>query len=317
ASPGGGGGAAAGGGAGPGAPITHVPPLLIHTERSVPRAAFHDHVIAELAQYGAEMCIILYQYNGDAEQSGTIDLALLAERTAQRIPAGYTGFAMLDFEKPYMAWLWQPEDSQEYQQAVTQLLAAMTTVRAVRPQAKWTFYGIPRLPLVYARRPPAQQADWIARAKRPQALFDASDWISPCVYSDVWPAAQPETDREAHRTFVYASTVISHEVGGGKPVIPMIWHRVFDINPVNRLKLFSPAHFIEDQVTPALAGGANAISWWGADFHHWRSGALQYRSPEEFNWTNTESIDFPYLDGLHIERGRLLLETVLPGSVPD
>jgi hypothetical protein len=94
------------------------------------------------------------------------------------------------------------------------------------------------------------------------------DWISPTVYAkydaQMFPSLKADEIRAPGRAWRAAEIGLAKLIGAGKPVIPTVcpWWTVGGRAPVNRL--IGRREFLEDQVIPSLAMGADGIAYWNA-----------------------------------------------------
>lgn len=243
---------------------------------------------AAARQVGAAKCVLIPQ--GMGETNGVLDEAKLRRSIAQMIGAGWTGLACLDFEGKWLEYVHYPPDSTAYRDGEARLLHLLEIAREVRPEAKWTFYGVPDL-LFWVKDDRGAGTTWsgvstasreeqFARARRSQRIIDACDWITPSIYAPYLPGNKPET-MQAQAAYARAKTEIAIEMAKGKPVLPMVWHRVHDSNKTDGLKRLTIEQLMDGQIRPALETGAVGVIWWGADLWMIQTGGLQKRQPAE------------------------------------
>ncbi|MFO0874682.1 MAG: hypothetical protein U0575_12030 [Phycisphaerales bacterium] len=220
----------------------------------------------------AARCFIVYQSSG--ESNGRYDEAKLRTEIAKVVPADGDPFAMLDFEGEWTDYLKKTPGSAEFVAGQKALLRLLQVAHEVRPGAKWAMYGVPGLPF-FVTSPTGSTVGWdkgsdkskeeqFAIGRRAQPVVDASDWVSPSIYSPYLLSTNPEWT-QATPAYSTACTKLAVEMAKGKPVIPMVWHRVHDSNQRDGLKVLPDDQFLNGQVKPALAAGAVGVAWWGAD----------------------------------------------------
>lgn len=229
----------------------------------------------------AARCLVIYQGSGDV--NGRFNEDKLRTEVGKLIPADYDGFGVLDFEVPWLHNLQKDPTSPEFAEAQETLLRILATARSVRPNVKWTLYGLPGLPF-FVHGPRGSVVGWdkgtkesedaqLAIARRAQKVVDACDWVSPSIYCPYLYSTNPEWT-EATPARAAACTTLAIEMAKGKPVFPMVWHRVHDSNRTDGLKMLPDSQFMQGQVTPALKAGATGVVWWGADAYLARVGKL-------------------------------------------
>ena len=229
----------------------------------------------------AARCLVIYQQSG--ETNGRFDESKLRGEIGRLIPADYDGHAVLDFEEPWVGYLKKQPGTPEFTQGEQAMLRVLATAHAVRPNVKWTMYGIPSLPF-FVNGPGGSVVGWdkgtkqsedaqLEIARRAQPIVNACDWVSPSIYSPYLYSTNPEWT-EATPAYAKANTAVALEMAKGKPVFPMVWHRVHDSNRKDALKIIPDSQFMQGQVTPALQAGAAGVVWWGADQYLARVGKL-------------------------------------------
>lgn len=241
------------------------------------------------ASIGAQGCTVIYQQEG--ETGGRLDETKLRRSISSKIPQGHTGWAMLDFEGHWTDFLNRTPEDPAFKKGEMALLTVIEVARDVRPTTRWTVYGIPNMPFFvkddrgtivgWDRGSAASKAAEIAKAKRAQRIVDACDWVSPSVYAPYSYEGNPEW-RAALRAQVAAETEVARSMAGGKPVIPMIWHRIHDSNQRDGLALLSTEQWVEGTAKAVLAAGGDGVVWWGADEQMLVSGGLATRRKDEF-----------------------------------
>lgn len=248
--------------------------------------------LAAARPLNAERCMIVYE--SSFIDGGRIDENKLRRAVSDKIPDGWNGFACLDIENEWFKNLSRDPQSAEYRSGVDNLLRAIQIARAVRPDCKWSFYGIPNLPFFvkdaenrtvgWDKVSPESKARTIAVAKQAQPVVDACDWLAPTVYDPYFDATNPEWI-EAQKARVRESVALAREMGAvsgaPRPVLVFVWHRIHNSNKQDPLRLLGNPEFLEGQVLPALQSGAAGVVWWGADRYMIRSGELGKAQPAE------------------------------------
>jgi hypothetical protein len=249
-------------------------------------------LLAAARQIDAQRCPIVYE--AAFIVGAQLDEAKLRRTVASTVPAGWSGFACLDIENEWYAALGRDTSSAEFREGAKQLLRTLMIAKEVRPEARWSYYGIPELPFFikndegslvgWDKGSAAAKAEAIAGARRAQIIVDGCDWVAPTLYDFYPDAAAPEWV-EAQKAKVREIVKLSREMGAAsgrsKPVLPFVWHRIHSSNKRYGLQLLDNREFIEGQVRPALDAGAAGVIWWGADRYMIGSGELGRAQPAE------------------------------------
>jgi len=249
-------------------------------------------LLAAARQLGAQRCPIVYEAAFIVGRE--LDEAKLRRTVASTVPAGWSGFACLDIENEWYAALGRDPSSPEFREGAKQLLRALMIAKEVRPEARWSYYGIPELPFFvkneegslvgWDKGSAASKAEEIASARRAQIIIDGCDWVAPTLYDFYPDSAAPEWV-EAQKAKVREIVKLSREMAAAsrrpKPVLPFVWHRIHSSNKRYGLQLLDNREFIEGQVRPALEAGAAGVIWWGADRYMIGSGELGRSQPAE------------------------------------
>lgn len=257
------------------------------------------------AALNAPRCIIIYQSLG--ETKGKYNEDKLRSNVLHFVPADYTGYALLDFEGHWLKYLDSEPGTAAFVTGETALKRVVEVAKTARPAAKWSVYGLPALryfagdakgaTVGWHRTTPSFKLNAFAKGARCAGVVDLCDWVAPSVY-DPYLDIRSKECRPAQIAYTTMKTELAMQLAKGKPVLPVIWHRVHDSNKVDGLTLLSDDEFISGQVRPALAAGADGVIWWGADAFSIRMGSLQMRQPGEFA-------------GIPLDRVDLLQEAVL------
>lgn len=225
---------------------------------------------------------------------GRIDQAKLRRTVADNVPAGWTGFACLNVENEWYKAMARDPTSEEFRTGARNLLEILKIAKEVRPEARWTYYGLPSVPFFvkdargasvgWDKVSPESKAAALDVARRAQIVINGFDWLAPSVYDHYLDAVGPEW-AEAQRERVRVMVTLAREMGAAsgraKPVFPFVWHRIHTGNKRWGLTLLDNREFIEGQVKPALEAGAAGVVWWGADRNMLNSGQLGKLRPEE------------------------------------
>ncbi len=212
-------------------------------------------------------------------QTGVIDLDDVLNRIQYRTRGNLPKWMMLDFEDPFFKNLAAPRDSPEYKRTVYSMVTAIRAMKQRWPESKWTYYGLPNLPYWLdgktwgnaSREAMKTALDEAAAAAAP--IIAECDWVSVSIYSPYDPAmvipgdshsleGTPESVRADGRQWRKARVGLAKLLANGKPVIPNVcpYWTPGGIAPTARE--IPARQFIEDQVAPALAEGANGLAVW-------------------------------------------------------
>jgi hypothetical protein len=261
------------------------------------------------------MCYIFYHIHVDPEKDGTVDLVTFGAAMDVMIPDPDTaGWGIIDLEKPYNQWLAQASGPQ-FEQAQSEMIKALQFAKQQRPNIKWTCFGLLNIWIRVAGQfwheapPEAKAAAW-ARHTAPVELFAELDWFNPCIYDFFLNENSTPQQIEGYRAWVREKVDKAVEIAEGRPIIPAVWHRIFDFYTADPLRLIPLSEWGPDSIELPIERGACGVCWWGADIGwHWPTGALAIYCPDEFDWQNGDVL--AYLNGMHAERAAFLVEHVL------
>lgn len=275
-----------------------------------------EQFISRALSGGAVRCAILYQSTG--ETKGRFDENKFRANVRRVVPDQPGALALLDFEGTWMKFLENDDvTSEEFRAGETAYLDLLRIAREERPGAKWSVYGVPAMryfgastrgtTIAWDKATDESRERGFRKGRRAQRLIDACDWVAPTIY-DPYLDSRNSTNRRAGQAHVYDKVALSVEMARGKPVLPLVWHRVHDTNKTDGLTLLSNEEFIDGQVRPALAAGAAGVVWWGADSFSTGKGKLQGRRAEEFEGIregDTEAMK-ARLREIHLEKLRAI-----------
>ncbi len=212
---------------------------------------------------------------------GTVNLVTLrklidGELGYPAVPTGFTGYAVLDIEDPYFAWLHEPTNTQHFQYAQSEMLRALNYAKQIRPNAKWGYYNIPLFPIHFtggswADASDAAKAAQLEKIFAPTALLDAVDFYAPSIYSpypdDSTPSYLVVKEKARNKEAVKQSIPRSN----GKPVFTYISDRFWNSNPVHNYKTIPFQEFKEKQFI-GMQYGADGVFLWGGDNYWYNLG---------------------------------------------
>jgi len=288
--PGGGGGG--GGGSSVAMPADGSAPLLLMA------STLDSEVNARAAELNSIRAYLIYQNSGEVD--GRYDEAKFRREVERIVPAAWGGPVSLDFEGRWLAWLSEDPSSVEFQRGEAAMLELIRVAREVRPNAKWSVYGVPTL-RAFVASPTGSTVGWhlgseeskaraLERGRAARRVVQACDWVAPTIY-DLHDTERLPRHAPAQVARVEALVGLAVELAEGRPVYPFVWHRVHPSSREDGLKLMSNAQFINGQVRPSLEAGASGVIWWGADRLHIRRGTIGGRQPQEVAGLDIEDLD--------------------------
>jgi hypothetical protein len=234
-----------------------------------------------------------------------LNMAKITADIKSKFPADSdSGLAALDWEGNAMALLKSsPAESPEFKSALSSYLMLLKAVKALRPNVKWGFYGIP-FTTYYKRESLKSDNDKI------KPLLSQCDVFFPSAYIFYKEGTVASGDNEAYAKDNILSALMQAK-SLSKPVIPFIWHRYHDSNKTIGLQLVPMNDFMR-YINTILSVNYNGykvagLVWWGADtyFYNVKSKALV----DEMSKSNKP--DFPsYRDSLIINYGTEILKAI-------
>lgn len=246
-----------------------------------------------LVAVGARRYYIVYQDDCDpgAKSTGKIDIALLSRCVAEQAGKFPSQWGVLDFETPFDDWIKEGPESERCRIAVDSMVAALEKLRALFPDIKWAYYGVPRLEFYMDGKTWVTAPDEVKRQAieaqfaRYAPIIAKSDWLCPSVYmvvGDRGDGGRPGPDqRKATRAWtealVRASVDFGGRVGNRVPVIPFV-SPAYQPGGGARIRGLIPAPIIEEcTLRPILDAGGDGICLWtaGAYFIAQATGAPQ------------------------------------------
>jgi hypothetical protein len=257
---------------------------------------------------GAEDGLVVYQGVFDADGDGVADpgaAAAVAAYLEAVAPPGATAPVCLDWEAETMTTLHEAAtDGPAFGAAVDAFVGFLAEVRALRPDLRFGYYGLP------LRRYWDRDDGWRARNDAIAPIIDQSDVLFVSVY-DFY--GDEESGTEADSAYVRENVAEALRLAGGRPVLPYVWHRYHDSNATLGGRLIGEDEFRRHvgAIFEAEHRGARAAGmvWWGADRYFAASGA----SP----WDEVFAAEIPpgsdldeWLDALHAERLQWLAEAL-------
>lgn len=219
----------------------------------------------------------------ESMKTGRINIPILLEEIRKKMGPTPTGWGMLDFEDPFDAWLALPATDQRNRLASSEMVKAIRAVKAEFPKVKWTYYAQPRMERVFpggkgwANGTEAQmQAEIERRIATCSDILREVDWINPSIY-DVYENSKfqgDELDYMMKNERIWREQVVklgrTIRERQGLPQVPVIPCVSVYFQPGGRATNMKPipiAELIQDQIDPALAGGADSFAiWTSADF---------------------------------------------------
>ena len=287
--------------------------LLLINER------ISDRLWATANRVGGQQAYIFYEADIDPKRTGFVNLAMLRRAIERDIPRDFAGYATLDLEVPYFRQLKKGPGDPEFDQAQEQMVKALRRAKELRPNARWSMYGIPQVP--YWNRDDAS----IALAKAPTRLLDEMDWMAPSCY-DLYRNRDKAKALERDEATVRARVQVAREIAGTRPVIPYVWRRFhhngrFDEPPA--YELIDRDEF-QQHVGWVVDAGADGVVWWGWDDYYIQLAASDAKhaagstkARQQTRWRTILADEIPpgvsveeYLDLMHLDTLYLLAESV-------
>jgi hypothetical protein len=289
---------------------TEPAPLLLYVNEDV-----SDVVRSEVyPSIGAQDAFIVYQSQFDADADSVPDTGAAAAVAAYLdgvAPVGTTAPVCIDWEAGTMSTLSTGDvDSDAFRSAVVSFVDFIADVRALRPDLRFGYYGLP------VRSYWSRDAAWHARNDALLPIIDASDVVFASVYDFYTEAEVGEAEDLA---YVRDNVGEALRLAAGKDVFPYAWHRYHDSNTTVGGMLIGEEEFkahvgavFEAEFEGARAAG---VVWWGADRYFVASGTEP--------WVEVFAEELPvdtdvdaYLDAVHTERLRWLRE-ILDAAMAD
>jgi hypothetical protein len=236
--------------------------------------------LERLVAVGARRYSIFYQddCDPDAKKTGTIDVAKLARRVSEKAGAFPSEWAVLDFEEPFDDWIKEGPGSPRWKTATDSMVAAIERMKALFPEQKWTFYGVPRLEYYLDGQTWITAGESVRKAEierqleRYAPIIAKCDWLAPSVYMLVGDQndggrAGPLQRRETRAwtsALVGSSVDFAKRLGRTIPVIPFA-SPVYQPGGGSRNQSFiTPAILDECTIEPIIAAGGSGVCIWTA-----------------------------------------------------
>jgi len=203
---------------------------------------------------------IIYQNFIDPDQDSKLNEDVFEKRIQALFPnASDGGMGIIDWEARGMEKL--PVDDPAFKQLVSEYRKVVQTAKQLRPNVKWSFYGLP------IRKYMSYNAEWRNRAMSAIPILKDCDFIAPSLY-DFFPDSLKEKDNQDY----YEKNVsMALEIGSrlNKPVYPFVWNRWHDSNKQMGLQLIPVGEFKKHvkQIASVTYNGKkiDGVIWWGAD----------------------------------------------------
>jgi hypothetical protein len=229
----------------------------------------------------------------DPTNSKQLDSAKLASAIIRQFPdVSAQGIEVLDVEGEMYDDITFKLDpgSAEFKRILGVYIKTIQLAKALRPNIKWGFYGIP-----FTLRKNTYQA-WVADNNRIVPLLKQCDIFFPNFY--------------IHRTELSDGSFLSNNMKESlslakrmnKLVIPFIWNRYyiskdFPLIPINNFN-----KFVSDILSASYEGKkADGVIWWSAESYYYYTekpkAILNETTPEKFHQYH-DSLTIQYSDGL-------------------
>lgn len=207
-------------------------------------------------------------------------LTKLRDDIDRYIPQNFSGYAVIDYEDWEPLWAETPELYREKTRAVVRaqyagltpqqveeysirdheraakdfLLQTINTAKAMRPSAKWGYYGYPRLYQVEH----SAQMQWLWDAQT--AFYPVAYTVYPMseVRPTPWDHAEPSFFPNLMETLVGTARRIA---GPNRAVAAFVWCRYHNINPTFQYQMLNDTDLRRMMREPRLKGADAAIFW--------------------------------------------------------
>jgi hyaluronoglucosaminidase len=219
--------------------------------------------------------------NGGVPVTADINVHLTKLRADidQFIPANFDGYAVIDYEDWDALWVDTPEMYREMTRNVVRaqyasltpaqveeysirdheaaarnfLLQTINAAKAQRPNAKWGYYGYPRL-------------HHIEHLSSMQWLWDASTAFYPVAYtvypmSEIRPTPWDHAEPSFFPNLMQTLVGTARQIAGNKPVAAFVWCRYHNINPTFQYQMLNETDLRRMMREPRLKGADSAIFW--------------------------------------------------------
>jgi hypothetical protein len=249
-------------------------PVVLYDE------ALNLDTLERVVRAGGKRYLIVYQDDCDkgARQTGTIDTASLSRHVAERAGGFPSDWAVLDYETPFDDWIREGPGSPRWKIATDAMVAAIERMKALFPDVKWTYYGVPRLEYYLDGKTwvnadeSARKAEIERQFERYAPIIAKCDWLAPSVYMVVGDRndggrAGPLQRRETRAwtsVLVGSSVEFAKRLGRSIPVIPFV-SPVYQPGGGSRNQSFiTPAILDECTIEPIVAAGGSGVCIWTA-----------------------------------------------------
>lgn len=252
-------------------------PIIVYDE------ALNLDALERVVKAGGKRYLIVYQDDCDkgAKKTGTIDVAALARHVSERAGGFPSDWAVLDYETPFDDWIREGPGSPRWKVATDSMVAAIERMKALFPDVKWTYYGVPRIEYYLDGRTWITAAESVRKAEierqfeRYAPIIAKCDWLAPSVYMMVGDrtdggrpgALQQRETRAWTRALVGAAVDFSKRLGRSVPVVPFV-SPVYQPGGGARNQGFIPPSILDEcTIRPIIeSGGSGACIWTAGAF---------------------------------------------------
>lgn len=200
-----------------------------------------------------------------------------------------------DYIRAHRAGLLAGLNTQQQEEVFKQTYLAATrefltrTIREckrLRPQTKWSLYGLPRTgyyPIVAPDYGPFRQMrDNLETAHMAELswLLDELDVICPSYYIfyrsfPTWSGTDTDTFADNTRFLHDGVDYCVRFAQGRKPVVPFLWYYYHD-STTNRFQMLSEFNMRNALVQPAIAGASGVLIWGYVPGQYWQTALQNY-----------------------------------------
>jgi hypothetical protein len=202
---------------------------------------------------------VIYQNFFIPDGSSSFSKVLMKKSLDRIIPdKNQSGYAALDWEGiPYnILHGTQKVSEQEYNAVLNAFIATIRYAKQLRPNIKWSFFGIPtKLYLPYQ----VGNEQW---ATNLMPLLRNLDFFDPCLYLQNANETLSETD-----TKYYAASYLHYSlelaVKMNKPIFPFVWNRFSDNSMISYTKFSETVKAILNMQYQNQK--VNGVIWWNCE----------------------------------------------------
>ncbi len=221
----------------------------------------------DISKNNISNCDIFYSHDINAVDDGTIDTILFKERLQFKIPNKKAkGIAILDWEVKADSILRHGSvKAPAFKNVLQQYIYLIKLAKRERPLITWGIYNIPFTSIWWKT-----DSSFVERNKLLLPLTTLFEIWAPCFY-DFYPDKTVtwawDLEFYNHATTYLLKMAEPYNI----KILPTIWHRYHDSEPVNGLKLIDTTEFSKsiNAMLTATHNGKKAmgVMWWQEDLY--------------------------------------------------